>query len=173
MKKSSKKIIIMVVIGIAFSLLFCWGYVCYASSTVDIDLKEVTELEQTETIGIEVQDIVYDEFGNARINVLARNENLTYAYHNWTLGDGEGEYKKIKIVIIIDDEVIGLKTYPKNLDIDENERLLGYETTDGITAYVKKDIFYGKDARIAVVFSDREDNNYLTYQNKENEKKFK
>lgn len=172
MKRSGKKIIIMVAIGILFCVLFCWGYVWYASSTRKIDLSEVRKLEQTETIKMEVQDIIYDDKGNARINVLAKNEDMTYTYHNWTLGDGEGEYKNIRIVIITEDGAVGLKTYPKNLSINEEEQLAGFESADGITAYVKKDIFYGKDAQIAVIFSDREGNDYLIYQNKENEKRF-
>lgn len=98
----------------------------------------------------------------------AKNSCIKYSFNNWVNGPGEDSYKNYSLVLVDEnkDVIYKFKTYNKSFAAS-NEKVNALSSNgDGFVAYVPKK-YSDKDFRFGVLFTNRENNNYLVYLDQE------
>lgn len=171
MEREDKRAIMLMAAAVAACFLFCVGFWQYGTRVKKDSLKDVEVLKSSENVLFFVKEICYNQKGDALIYAWSKNGNIHYPFHNWVLGDSDEEYKIAEIVLTDGEDVMYvLKTYPYEMGTEDVKTRWILDPKDGCVAYVKKEYCQRDDLSIAVVFSDREGNRYIVYQDKEYEK---
>ncbi len=171
MRKEDKRAIMLMAAAVAACFLFCVGFWQYGMRVRKDSLKDVEVLKSSENVLFFVKEICYNQKGDALIYAWSKNGNIHYPFHNWVLGDSDEEYKIAEIVLTDGEDVMYvLKTYPYEMGTEGDKTRWVLDPRDGCVAYVTKEYCQRDDLSIAVVFSDREGNRYIVYQDKEYEK---
>ena len=163
MKEKNSLLIKFIIITFVFSFLITGVIYMSATKVSIVDMSEFIKVETSDLVRFKVKDVSSDTFGNINIKVLAMNSNIKYEFHNWTLGDGEGNYKNFQIAVVQDGKCYLAKTYPFGVVLDEQDFEEGFYEGDGISCSMRN--FKLEDEyQIAVVYSDRENQQYVVYQ---------
>lgn len=171
MQKEDKRTIVFMATAVTACFLFCVGFWQYGMRVRKDSLKDVEVLKSSENVLFFVKEICYNQKGDALIYAWSKNGNIHYPFHNWVLGDSDEEYKIAEIVLTDGEDVMYvLKTYPYEMGTEDVKTRWILDPEDGCVAYVKKEYCQREDLFIAVVFTDREGNRYIVYQEKEYEK---
>ena len=90
MKEKEKRIIRLMVIAFLISSITVVFFYEWNTRLQEIQGDNVEVLKQTDKIKLKIKKIEKDHAGNICIQLLTKNDNITYEYHNWTLGDEIG-----------------------------------------------------------------------------------
>lgn len=163
MKEKEKRIIRLMVIAFLISSITVVFFYEWNTRLQEIQGDNVEVLKQTDKIKLKIKKIEKDHAGNICIQLLTKNDNITYEYHNWTLGDGSGPYKKVQIVIVQPDKILAGKTYPYKMQLSDEDMAEGYTEADGFQCYIRSKDISESDV-VAVVYEDRDGKKYIVYQ---------
>lgn len=150
---------------VVLSFLLAVGVVAifYMENTENHVLDEKTyEVVESDHVKLKVKNVNQDEAGNLQIQLLTKNDMISYKYHNWTLWDGEGNYKKVSIAVVTGDSMIIGKTYPYKMNLSDEDIAEGYTNEDGYQCYIRH-MKLDKDSKIAVIYEDRRGQKYVIY----------
>lgn len=152
-------------IVIIFMILYCqieWHVSKQTFNNVDI-------IKSSENTKMYIESVTYDSNGVACIKCAAQNDNITYDYFNWVLGNGTQVYKNWTIVLTDGKNTIyKLKSFVISYQSEDDSINQLSSTGNGMVAYVKnKELIDNKELKIAVLFKDKSNNQYLLYPEKE------
>ncbi len=172
MDVSDRKTLRLMIAGLIACFLLCAGFSFYGTRTTAPGEEEPETLESAEDTYFYVKEIRYNSKGDAEIYAFARNGNIHYPYHNWTLGDGEGEYLNMTMVLVDrQGNIRRLTTYPYNVDMEGTSFRWSLDGSSGVVASVKREEFADGGVSLAAMFTDREGQEFLVWQEEEYEKR--
>lgn len=149
-------------------ITFCFMalYMVTTRKVSKLSLSEVEIIKSKKTQAY-IDNITQDN-GVYIVYGAAKNSYIKYSFNNWVNGPGENLYKKYSLVLIDEDNntVYKCKTYNKSF-VASNEKVNALSSNgDGFVAYIPNK-YSNKDFRLGVLFTDRENHNYLVYLNQE------
>lgn len=161
-----KEVLLIKLIGISIiiAIVVAGGFYMYNSGGHIVEEDNITVLQPSDKVKLKVKKVDCDENGNVSVQVLTKNDDISYEYHNWTLGDGEGPYKKVQIALVQADGMVIGKTYPYGVQLTEEDLAEGYTEADGCQCYIRTNNNYDDEFEIAVIYEDRDGERYVIYQ---------
>lgn len=156
-------------------LISCFFMICYIlinHHTKEIDISLFSELSTSKNRYFDVEKIASLDDGTYYVVAVSRNKDLSYDYRNWVIGEGKGEYRKVTVLLVDDEEqkAYQLKTYPYAFT-PETARHNEQECEKyGVIAYGTEEMFEDGNRRLAVSYEDRAGNSYIIYAGERYEK---
>lgn len=167
MKYLHKNAVTKTLIGIALCLLaavLCMVfYLAVQRHTSVIDISKLPVLASDDQTYCRIDSTSEDEHGTIYITAVAQNEQMQYPYHNWVLGDGQGIYQNISLLLVNTktNQAYQLKTYSHTVSSANEDASQG--KGQGVIAYGKQEMLQEKSMVIAALFTDRDGKQSILY----------
>lgn len=162
----------LVVMGIVLAGVVSVGYVGVFAlvnhRVAEISLRDVEVIQSADDIQFSIASMETDGRGITTIKAVAENGEIAYDTYGWSTDSvGHGDYKNRSIVLIDESNpeiAYQLRTYPYSLGEEGEPDDHLAEDGNRVVAQVKEEFLESGDYVIAVLFRDREGNQYLLYQ---------